>query len=69
MTDLGLSPQTLNSNDLLLKRTARDLGQTWTGLEGTLSGSGYRILIPIRIVMRQTVTVFFPNQQWPEEIQ
>jgi len=67
MTELGHIDHTLNTGDPILKRSSRDLGQSWIGVEGTLAGPTYRIHIPVRFSLRQTVTVCFPIQQTQEE--
>jgi len=69
MSDLGLIDHTLGNDNPIFKRTAHNLGQSWTGLEGTLAGPEYRIMIPIRIPHRQSITVLFPAHSLFEEIQ
>ncbi|MEW6233967.1 MAG: hypothetical protein AB1656_01140 [Candidatus Omnitrophota bacterium] len=62
MPNIGPDSHALHSDDPILKRTGRKLGQFWTGAEGTLSGGEHRIALYVMIAQRLCVRAVFPGK-------
>lgn len=59
MSNHSLSQAAIGHEEVILRRTAKGLGVSLAGLEGTLGGDAYRIIVRVVIPKKIAVDVWF----------